>query len=232
MEFKAPDREVDRVFLHCSASDHPDHDDVSVMRDWHVNGNGWSDVGYHLFITKAGEIQPGRPLERTPAAQGGNNTGTIAVCCHGLAEERFTKAQFAALIDLCRQIDAAYGGMVTFHGHCEVANKLCPVFDYRAVLGLDDAGCMTFEPNVSPAASDARAAGGAAPARAEPVLRRTDRGPHVMRAQRLLAAAGAALEEDGIFGQATLAALRAFQRDKGLTADGIVGPRTWAALTA
>lgn len=38
------------------------------------------------------------------------------------------------------------------------------------------------------------------------------------------------LTADGIFGVKTKAAVIAFQKSKGLTADGIVGPKTWAAL--
>ena len=35
---------------------------------------------------------------------------------------------------------------------------------------------------------------------------------------------------DGSFGQDTAAAVKAFQKEKGLNADGVVGSRTWAAL--
>lgn len=38
------------------------------------------------------------------------------------------------------------------------------------------------------------------------------------------------IEADGIFGSMTEAAVRAFQRTQGLVDDGIVGPKTWAAL--
>lgn len=228
MKFEKPERPVDRVFLHCSATDNPKHDSVEVMRDWHVNDNGWSDVGYHVFIRKDGVAEAGRPLERTPAAQAGHNTGTIAICLHGLVESKFTKAQFETLIALCKDILAAYEGGVTFHGHREVAAKACPVFDYRAVLGLNGHGEMVFEPSAEPAGSDEAAAVGGEVG--EPMLRVTDRGPAVRRLQERLNAAGREVVVDGIFGQQVLAAVKAFQKAAGLTADGIVGPRTWAAL--
>jgi N-acetyl-anhydromuramyl-L-alanine amidase AmpD len=218
MAFEKPRREVERVFLHCSASDRPAHDDVAVMREWHL-ARGWSDVGYHFFIRKDGEVQDGRDLEVTPAAQAGHNTATIAICLHGLAVENFTEAQYRGIVALCNEIHEAYGGMVTFHGHCEVSSKACPVFSYREVLGLDAHGNMEFPQNPAP------------PARAEtPTLRVMDRGPAVRRLQELLNAEGAELTADGIFGVMTRDAVVRFQGDNGLDADGIVGPLTWAAL--
>lgn len=38
------------------------------------------------------------------------------------------------------------------------------------------------------------------------------------------------IPDDGRFGNGTLEAVRAFQRSRGLTPDGVVGPRTWDAL--
>jgi len=53
---------------------------------------------------------------------------------------------------------------------------------------------------------------------------------NVREVQRLLGRHGHALAVDGIWGDRTQAAVIAFQRARGLTADGIVGPNTWGAL--
>ena len=137
--FQKPDREIDRVFIHCSASSNPEHDNVSVIRRWHIQDRGWSDIGYHYYINRHGTLEEGRSLNKTPAAQKGHNTGTIAICLGGLVEEDFTVDQFDTLVQLCTQIKDEIPD-VTFHGHCEVAAKDCPVFDYQEILGLDDYG--------------------------------------------------------------------------------------------
>lgn len=61
-------------------------------------------------------------------------------------------------------------------------------------------------------------------------LRLHDRGAAVKDLQRRLNAAGYRVASDGHFGRATEAALRLFQKAKGLVADGVAGPRTLAAL--
>lgn len=54
----------------------------------------------------------------------------------------------------------------------------------------------------------------------------------VRKLQASLEAAGYDLDTDGLFGAGTEQAVKAFQRERGLVADGIVGPNTWAALDA
>lgn len=138
MQLTPKNRSIQRVFLHCSASDVPLHDDISVIRRWHIQ-RGFADVGYHFFIKSDGTVQKGRDIEAVPAAQENNNKGTIAICCHGLTT--FTEAQFKSLRELCHAIRTNLPG-VTFHGHCEVSAKTCPVFDYKAVLNLNAKGKM------------------------------------------------------------------------------------------
>jgi peptidoglycan hydrolase-like protein with peptidoglycan-binding domain len=65
-----------------------------------------------------------------------------------------------------------------------------------------------------------------APTSDEVVLESGDSGPAVKKLQRRLRVAPA----DGEFGRATERAVRRFQRRKGLTADGVVGPQTRKAL--
>lgn len=62
------------------------------------------------------------------------------------------------------------------------------------------------------------------------LLKRGSKGAAVRELQTLLNARGRSLNVDGDFGPATEAAVRAFQEQRGLTVDGIVGKQTWAAL--
>lgn len=62
------------------------------------------------------------------------------------------------------------------------------------------------------------------------LLGRGSAGEAVRGLQRNLSALGYPLTVDGIFGRDTEKAVRAFQRDHGLDADGIAGPRTFAAI--
>lgn len=58
-----------------------------------------------------------------------------------------------------------------------------------------------------------------------PTIKKDSRGPFVRFLQRRLK-----MIADGVFGRETEKAVRAFQSDKDLTPDGVVGPRTWTAL--
>ena len=65
-----------------------------------------------------------------------------------------------------------------------------------------------------------------------PLVRRGDQQHPVTTLQYLLRARGHNLTVDGIFGPGTDAAVRAFQQQKGLAVDGIVGPVTWQDLVS
>jgi len=71
---------IQKLIIHCA--DTPPNMDVGAeeIRRWHVEGNGWSDIGYHYVIRRCGLIETGRD-ESTPGAHvRGHNTGSIGVC--------------------------------------------------------------------------------------------------------------------------------------------------------
>jgi peptidoglycan hydrolase-like protein with peptidoglycan-binding domain len=64
-----------------------------------------------------------------------------------------------------------------------------------------------------------------------PILRRGSTGPQVRTLQYLLRASGRSVAADNVFGSLTEAAVRDYQKDAGLSVDGVVGERTWSSLT-
>lgn len=67
----------------------------------------------------------------------------------------------------------------------------------------------------------------------KPTLRKGSRGEYVTLLQTKLVQLGYSLAPygaDGSFGNKTAEALKAFQSDNGLVADGVCGPMTWDAL--
>ena len=69
----------------------------------------------------------------------------------------------------------------------------------------------------------------------KPTLRKGDSGSYVTLLQEMLMQRSYALPKygaDGKYGNETVNAVKAFQRDNGLKVDGICGPATWAAMDA
>jgi peptidoglycan hydrolase-like protein with peptidoglycan-binding domain len=68
------------------------------------------------------------------------------------------------------------------------------------------------------------------PTATDPTLRQGDSGAAVSELQQLLNAKGINITVDGVFGNATRAAVVQFQKQSGIATDGVVGPQTWQAL--
>ncbi|MBD2775819.1 peptidoglycan-binding domain-containing protein [Iningainema tapete] len=63
-----------------------------------------------------------------------------------------------------------------------------------------------------------------------PTLKLGSTGPDVERLQRDLSGRGYTVAVDGNFGENTENAVKKFQQDNGITADGVVGPQTGQKL--
>ena len=141
-----------------------------------------------------------------------------------VAEARSNAAGQARLI--ARYIEKA-GLSAAIHGH-----------DWEVFArGYNGPGYKRFSYHVKLAAAYQRHSGTGAGARQDKTdagtpatLQTGSTGDEVRDLQQTLSALGYPLEADGIFGRGTEHAVRAFQSDHGLPADGIVGPITLGAI--
>ena len=90
-------RGIDAIYIHHSASSR-DYTTREMIYSWHVDGNHWSDIGYHYVIEGDGEIVEGRPLWKAGAHVKNNNANTIGICLTGNFEtEEPSKGQLESL---------------------------------------------------------------------------------------------------------------------------------------
>lgn len=125
-------RQINKIILHCSDSDIPAHDDISVITEWHL-ARGFKTVGYHWFITTNGKLQYGRPIGDVGAHCAGHNHDSVGICLHG--RHHFHPAQFGTLRKLLESLDFALR-IKDVYGHCDFSDKTCPNFDYKAILAI------------------------------------------------------------------------------------------------
>lgn len=125
-------RTITKFIVHCS--DTPNDRDVTIedIKDWHVNGNGWSDIGYHYVIDRDGRIHSGRPVRTAGAHCYGHNSDSIGVCLVG--RDQFETWQFDALRKLYASLLGIFKEMKPY-GHRDFTDtKSCPNFEVKEVL--------------------------------------------------------------------------------------------------
>ncbi len=125
-------RHIDALIVHCS--DTPNNRDVTVaeIRNWHVNDNGWDEIGYHFIIYRNGALMMGRPVPVAGAHCYGHNDNSIGVCLIG--RDEFTKEQFKTLKNFHTVARGVFPDLCIY-GHRDLnKQKTCPGFDVKEVL--------------------------------------------------------------------------------------------------
>ena len=125
-------RDINRIILHCSATPEGRDIDAATIKDWHVNGNGWSDIGYHYVIKLDGDIETGRQLDKVGAHCKGHNKDSIGICYIGGMDadmnpkDTMNEVQESAMRELIYSLRMVWDKPLTLHGHNEYASKACP----------------------------------------------------------------------------------------------------------
>ncbi len=128
-------RQINKIIVHCSATREGENIPVETIRKWHVEGRGWSDIGYHFYIDLQGEIFKGRDIAKIGAHCKGQNRNSIGICyCGGVESDGKTPkdtrldCQKDSLLAVLRTLKAMYPD-ATIHSHKDYARKACPSFD-------------------------------------------------------------------------------------------------------
>lgn len=137
-------RTITDIIIHCSASP---FGNVETIRRWHVDEQGWSDIGYHYVILNCyptseswtqekpnpltdGKLETGRPEDVVGAHVEGHNQNSIGICLiGGRLSGGFTGRQLERLKELVRALRERYPD-AKVSGHKEWnSGKTCPNLD-------------------------------------------------------------------------------------------------------
>lgn len=131
-------RPIHSIVIHCSATRPNWEGGAREIRQWHVDDNNWSDIGYHFVIRRDGKVEDGRPVPIPGAHVKGYNKTSIGICLVGGVDENgdpdanFTRDQWLQLQSSVVSLRRKYPGASIF-GHRDLdPKKDCPCFDVKA----------------------------------------------------------------------------------------------------
>ncbi|APU13674.1 MULTISPECIES: N-acetylmuramoyl-L-alanine amidase [Actinoalloteichus] len=203
----------------------PDHSQCAAqvrgIQNGHMDGNGWADIAYTHLVCVHDYVFHGRGPNVRTAANGTNpgNQNWYGVCAligdADTVPAGLTAGIRSAIANL-RSVGNAANGI---NGHRDHLATSCPGSRLYALVQ---------DGSLNPGGG-----GGPSPAPAWPgvYFRYPPVTTHssVRTWQQQMLNRGWSLAVDGAYGAGSREVCLAFQREKGLGADGVVGPATWAA---
>lgn len=188
-------------------------------RRFHMGASrGWADIGYSFAVCPHGIVLEGRGFGRQQAAQPGGNASWTSVTFMSGDSEKPTTAQVEAFRQL-RSWLRGKGVAGAIRGHRDFTSTSCPgSILYGMVRGGTLAGPVDNDDWME------------AMVKKLPTLKKGDKGEDVETLRALLGARSHLMPVKGDFDNEVVDAVRAVQSWGGVTADGVVGPKTWPVL--
>lgn len=128
-------RQINEIIIHCTATEWFYPVTKQHLYNWHVVERGFSDIGYHYLIDRAGVIDTLRPLSKVGAHCKGHNMHSIGICYvgglkDGMSSDTRSDFQKEALHKLIQDLCNSFP-ITKITGHNEYSNKSCPCFDAK-----------------------------------------------------------------------------------------------------
>lgn len=205
---------------------------VKSIQNFHMDGNGWIDIGYSMVACPHRKVFVGRGPGHLPAANGpGLNSGHYAVLGlvgnAGLVQP--TDGILHAILDAVEYLRDKGGAGKEIKGHRDGYSTDCPGDPLYAWIkkGAPRPGTGSGTPQPQPEPEPVPEWPGRL-LKYPPVMR----GDDVRTWQARMKELGYDVVVDGAYGPGSQEACRRFQKDRHLDVDGVVGPLTWDAAFA
>ena len=127
-------RTITLLIIHCSATPQGVRLSLEDCRREHIRHRGFSDIGYHFYVTRDGEIHRGRPTEKIGAHCLNHNRHSIGICyeggldADGQAKDTRTLEQRGALLALLRELKKKFPEALIIGHHDLNPIKECPCY--------------------------------------------------------------------------------------------------------
>ena len=141
-------RKLNEIIVHCTGTIPSESTTVEAVRRYHMEHNGWKDIGYHYYITRDGQVHEGRPLWQVGAHCKDHNQHSIGICYEGGLDaagypcDTRTEAQRQSMRALLTRLHDQYPSAIIM-GHRDLSPdqdgdgqttsdewmKQCPCFD-------------------------------------------------------------------------------------------------------
>lgn len=137
-------RTITLLILHCSATPQGVALSFENCRLDHIRHRGFSDIGYHFYVTRDGVIHRGRPLEKTGAHCLHHNRHSIGICyeggldAQGRPADTRTPKQKASLLSLLRELKSRFPRALIVGHHDLNPMKACPCFEAAREYNISD----------------------------------------------------------------------------------------------
>lgn len=194
---------------------------VRSIQNFHMDSNGWLDIGYTMVACPHREVFEGRGLHHLPAANGaGLNAGHYAVLGlvgnSGLVEP--PDGVLHGILDAIQHLRENGGAGREIKGHRDGFDTDCPgepLYAWVRRGAPRPGGQEPPTPSVPPFPGRLL--------RFPPVTR----GEDARTWQKQMKKRGWSITADGAYGSDSREVCRRFQRNQGIDDDGVVGPTTW-----
>lgn len=135
---KESKRKINLIVVHCTGTEEGEDVSVQAIRNYHVNHNGWRDIGYHYVIYRDGSLHEGRDVNISGGHARGYNSNSIGIvyvggCPKGhldQSKDTRTPEQKATLLRLLKDMRKLYPS-AKIVGHKDLNKTGCPAFDAK-----------------------------------------------------------------------------------------------------